>query len=312
MINSITGNLFSLFEQGMDGVIWMVKRDKPLIESNNMYSDLVPVDEGDHLTVYSESGEIVFDSLIAKDITSNKYSLRFNNLCTQQVANGFYCLWLQQGFDPSLWGEMFENNLKATLIKNKYSKEEVLSYKNINQKTNEKTNKYEVVFNECQLLLTKEKPERINTFTEITPENYKNIDHYNGRMLYCKAESLLYAKGTPYIWLRLPELLEGLSSPIMDLEYASLNDEKFKELTNNITLPYFSKEDKYRTKLPEKVVQREVQLTSNDVDIMIELDKEIIDEQANFFKELKQSLKVFKIIIDNKTEYGVIIKFDIA
>jgi hypothetical protein len=106
------GSLEAWFETGTEGLVWVLDEDG--FES---YAAMRFVEEGDHLTVFRPDGEVAFEGVIRCDRETGRPGPEDNCGRSQQSALGFWVHWIQEGWDPGDWAEMFLKEYRAILKK---------------------------------------------------------------------------------------------------------------------------------------------------------------------------------------------------
>ncbi|MCY9874513.1 hypothetical protein [Vibrio barjaei] len=125
---TINGHLEMFFETGMEGVRWMIDSKTELKGLDSLYDTLYHLEEGDHLTVYSHDGDVLFDGPILEDNLSHHVSSS-SNLPSRQSVCGIYCHWVQQGHPEDEWLGYFTESFPATVTKYVHSSESILNFK---------------------------------------------------------------------------------------------------------------------------------------------------------------------------------------
>lgn len=119
---TVSGLTHTYFETGMEGVEWIVQ-DSKHIHHNGMggwsVEGMNVLEEGDQLTITSQTGEELFSGTIKKDYVTGRKKTPYG---TQQVAAGLWCHWIQEGFKPDDWAALFNKENHATLIKTEKKK----------------------------------------------------------------------------------------------------------------------------------------------------------------------------------------------
>lgn len=111
---TITGKTNFYFETGFEGIVWIVE---PAIV--NSPEDLGWVAAGDHLTITSPEGEVLFEGIIEPDREVGKAISDLNPNRIQPCALGYWIHWTQTGFEPDEWAALFvESKNTAVLVKN--------------------------------------------------------------------------------------------------------------------------------------------------------------------------------------------------
>jgi hypothetical protein len=121
---TLKGHINEYFETGCEGIMWY------FFEDGKGWPDCIhEPSDGDHLKVFSESGEILFDGLIEHDYKTGWQSYNIPELPNhgQQLALGCRVHWVQKGLDPDEWAKLFfyqylignegKKPLRAELIK---------------------------------------------------------------------------------------------------------------------------------------------------------------------------------------------------
>jgi len=118
----LIGTLEPFFETGTEGIVWSLAEDE-----KQGYEGLHYIQEGDHLTVFGENNEIVFDGNIVCDWEIGWMEYPLNPGHGQPSALGYWIHWIQAGWEPDNWARLFfhqylEGNkgkspLRAELIK---------------------------------------------------------------------------------------------------------------------------------------------------------------------------------------------------
>jgi len=123
----IFGTLDNFFETGTEGVHWAIDKAPSGYSKGASYDDLFLLEEGDHLEIYDPEtlyvkGEhkILWSGVIKKDNESCLCTRHTNPEVKQQLVNGYWVHWLQQGFeDYEQWCWFFVMHYPARLVRNK-------------------------------------------------------------------------------------------------------------------------------------------------------------------------------------------------
>ena len=101
-MESIDGELMDFFETGTEGVIWSVQQTDV-----RGYAGLHTIKAGDALTVYNEDGSVRWEGVIEPDYEVGWTRFPQNPQHGQQVSCGRWVHWIQRGFTPDEWGDLF-------------------------------------------------------------------------------------------------------------------------------------------------------------------------------------------------------------
>lgn len=101
------GYLFAFSETGTEGIWWAVQ------ERDKGYDGLHILEEGEHLTVFKENGEVFWEGVIDYDREIGKKPLPFNPQYFQQQVLGVWCHGIQRGEVPEFWAGMFFGEYEA-------------------------------------------------------------------------------------------------------------------------------------------------------------------------------------------------------
>ncbi len=114
-MREVRGVPYAFFETGTEGVMWSVLED-----GKSGYDALNIIEEGDHLTIYAndEKETVMFSGLIVEDVETGLYSHPQNPRYKQQVALGMWIHWVQEGWEPDQWAELFmkDGKYRAVLL----------------------------------------------------------------------------------------------------------------------------------------------------------------------------------------------------
>lgn len=116
-MNIVDGVLEEFFETGCEGLMWTVYED-----GKEGYDGLNTLEPGDHLTVFGENDEVLFEGLIDPDFEIGYKPYPQNPQHGQPCALGFWIHWTQRGWQPDDWARLFvrmkgEKPLRARLVK---------------------------------------------------------------------------------------------------------------------------------------------------------------------------------------------------
>lgn len=116
-MNVINGELEDFFETGCEGLMWALHEHGKV-----GYDGLHVINAGDHLTVFDESDEILFEGLIDPDYEIGHKPYPQNQKYSQPSALGLWIHWTQHGWQPDDWARLFvrykgEKRLTARLVK---------------------------------------------------------------------------------------------------------------------------------------------------------------------------------------------------
>jgi len=96
------GELFPWFETGTEGLVWSLQQD-----GKEGYDGLVPLRQGDQLTVTAPDGSTLFDGVLECDRKTG-WTPRWKGASHgQPVAQGYWVHWTQAGWSPDDWAEIF-------------------------------------------------------------------------------------------------------------------------------------------------------------------------------------------------------------
>jgi hypothetical protein len=101
---TLGGYINEFFETGCEGVMWY------FFEDGKEWPECIhEPGDGDHLKVFGENGEVLFDSIIERDRKTGWQSYNNTNFPEhgQQVALGCWVHWIQRGFEPDDWAKLF-------------------------------------------------------------------------------------------------------------------------------------------------------------------------------------------------------------
>ncbi len=112
----ILGKLHAFAETGSEGFGWAVYED-----GKTGYEGLHLLEDGHHLTVTDATGAVRFEGFIASDHRTGwqEYPLRPGEGLGQPVALGFWVWWIQAGWEPDVWAQLFFDEHRAVLTYNK-------------------------------------------------------------------------------------------------------------------------------------------------------------------------------------------------
>lgn len=99
----IEGGLSDWFETGDEGTFWILEDDVvPGIDGVHI------IGIGDHLTVISAEGVVVFEGIIEPNLEVGEAGKRMGR--SQPTACGRWVHWIQKGVDSETWGQYFFSN----------------------------------------------------------------------------------------------------------------------------------------------------------------------------------------------------------
>lgn len=104
------------FETGSEGIMWILETEDKSLE---LFGDIF-IRKDDHLKVFNEKNEVVFDGKILLDTKTGWKEYPLNPGHGQQCALGLWVHWIQQGWQPDDWARLFvkkkgEPQLRAEL-----------------------------------------------------------------------------------------------------------------------------------------------------------------------------------------------------
>jgi hypothetical protein len=98
----IEGVLEAFFETGTEGVIWSIYKD-----DCQGYEGLIPILEGDYLTVWDSINNLLFEGKVVYDHETGWTAYPFNPTQGQQSVLGMWVHWIQKGMKPEDWAKLF-------------------------------------------------------------------------------------------------------------------------------------------------------------------------------------------------------------
>lgn len=98
----VVGVLEPYFETGCEGTVWAVMED-----GKQGYEGLHIIKEGDHLVIFGENNEILFDGNIVCDHQIGWEEYPLNPGHGQPSALGYWIHWTQQGWQSDDWAKLF-------------------------------------------------------------------------------------------------------------------------------------------------------------------------------------------------------------
>ncbi len=98
----ISGILTEWFETGLEGAVWVLQED-----GKDGYDGLNVLKQGDHLTILSPNGELLWSGTIDCDREIGKTPRPTNPKLMQQLGLGCWIHWVQRGFEPDEWARFF-------------------------------------------------------------------------------------------------------------------------------------------------------------------------------------------------------------
>ena len=95
----LKGHIDQYFETGCEGVMWYFWED------GKKWPELLhQPDNGDHLKIFGENGEVLFDGIIDRD---TKIGIPKKSRRKQPCALGHWVHWTQKGWQPDEWAKLF-------------------------------------------------------------------------------------------------------------------------------------------------------------------------------------------------------------
>ncbi len=122
---TLKGFISQYFETSCEGIMWYFFED-----GKKWPKCIHEPDDGDHLKIFKEDGEILFDGIIKRDHKTGwqPHDPKKPRKGGQQIILGYRVHWVQKDFNPDEWLKLFfyeylEGNegkkpLRAELIKN--------------------------------------------------------------------------------------------------------------------------------------------------------------------------------------------------
>jgi hypothetical protein len=107
---SIYGRLEAFFETGTEGVVWSLHN--PILPG---YYGLVPLNDGDHLSVFDDSGNVIWQGVIKLEYERNYQQYPLNPSHGQQSIFGCWVHGFQSDVDPETWAAWFFDGYRAAL-----------------------------------------------------------------------------------------------------------------------------------------------------------------------------------------------------
>ncbi len=92
-----------LDEPEREGLEWVLLEDG----KEKYYEALKIIENGDHLKVYGENGEVLFDGEIIEDRKAGWQEYPNSPGRGQPFAIQFWIYWTQEGWEPDLWASLF-------------------------------------------------------------------------------------------------------------------------------------------------------------------------------------------------------------
>ena len=120
----IIGVLEPYFETGTEGTVWSIFED-----GKEGYDGLHMIEERDHLTIYGENNEVLFDDDIRCDRQAGWTEYPLNPGNGQPSALGLWIHWTQAGWQPDDWAKLFfhpylQGNEDKTALRAELTKKE--------------------------------------------------------------------------------------------------------------------------------------------------------------------------------------------
>jgi hypothetical protein len=110
MTNAIQGRLEAFFETGTEGVIWSLE-DRILPG----YDGLFPLHKGDHLTIFDDAGNELWQGAIKFEYKRNWQEFPMNPGHGQQAVRNHWVHGLQTDVEPDTWANWFFDKRRAIL-----------------------------------------------------------------------------------------------------------------------------------------------------------------------------------------------------
>lgn len=301
MENVFNGSLLAHFETGMEGVNWILmdnEKDAP----NHVSEASVEIETGDHLKIKNKEGIVIFDSIIVRNKTSN-HRCR-NGGYTQQVAAGVYCHWLQHGFSPDEWAELFNQQHQASLSKNVYTIDEVLNFKKETPCTDTFITLAEKTLLTSMVIISQKQPRMFDICTDINKENFTTMDFYNAQLYANKSIGLLskYPEDA-YVWIYMNKDEDVSTMNVVKSFDGFITDSDFHELVVEIPYVHFPIENY----LSDEINAAGLLSDSQVLDFIAGQAARRVDI-ANHYDSFQSKLKVFVFNYNGQKEYGAIIK----
>lgn len=99
----ISGVLIPFFETGTEGILWALEEHPP----KGGYEGLHILKDGDYLTVFGDSGEIIWEGTIKLEYKTGYRPYPLNPKYGQQAVFGCWIHGNQEGMDLEEWASMF-------------------------------------------------------------------------------------------------------------------------------------------------------------------------------------------------------------
>ncbi len=97
----LKGFISDYCEMGSEGITgWVFYEERTPQSNGNLHS----VDAGDHLKVYGQEGEVLFDGVIEYDFNEMSGMVKDSLL---PFSLGYMVEWIQKGWDADEWGKLF-------------------------------------------------------------------------------------------------------------------------------------------------------------------------------------------------------------
>jgi len=115
-MKEMKGVCFLHSETGTEGGWWAVQEDGFADNDGHWtYDGLRYLEARDDFTVYADDGRVIFHDIIRRDTRTGaiphqvvrKGKLVNHRSWKQQIVAGMWVHWIQRGYDPEAWGELF-------------------------------------------------------------------------------------------------------------------------------------------------------------------------------------------------------------
>lgn len=293
------GKPIAYFETGMEGVSWCVELDKSIKGKGFIYDSIIPISTSDHLKVTSADGAVLFDSVIVKDIKSNRF-LDMSGVSSRQVAGNYRCRWLQLGMVPELWANLFDDNNIAEVTLHSHEQSVVDDYIDKIPSYDSTRSKFEIIKNKY----------RIGIESEISPYSMSLIRSYPNDL---NSDGSYYFNpdkydSDMYVSLVIEQMMEDIKRwgddvilitskntvPVLSHSHYSdeISNEDFEELIGSNYINSFSIEDY----LPGDFFQKDTLLSDEELAMLYSANDRKNNDFFAHFNQVKESWKWFTYI----------------